>query len=115
MSENTYASAAGFIQFPVEEKEVNGKDLREFVIRGLGSQKLIKVTLWDEWAATEVKKGDFVAVDGKFESSLGQAKDGSQREYLQITAYSLIVTPGIEKAERDAVVSKAKSSDEPLF
>lgn len=115
-----YASAAGFVQFDVNEKEVNGQDIREFVIRTIGSQKLLKVTLWPEWKDVPVEKGDFVAVDGKYEQSLGQAADGTPREYLSITAYYLVVTPGEQKAEREVVTksaakAKAATSDEPLF
>ena len=112
-----YGSAAGFIQFPVNEKEVNGQDIREFVIRAVGSQKMIKITLWPEWEDVVVDEGDFVAVDGKYEVSLGQGRDGSQREFVQITPYKIVVTKGETRKEneRKVVQKAARSTDEPLF
>lgn len=113
-----YASAAGFVQFDVNDKEANGQDIREFTIRAVGTQKLVKVTLWPEFAHVPVEKGYFVAVDGKFTQSLGQAPDGSPREYLNLSASNIVSIPGEERAEREVVkkgASKAKTSDEPLF
>lgn len=114
-----YASAAGFVQFDVNEKEANGQEIREFTIRAVGTQKLVKVTLWPEFADVPVEKGDFVAVDGKFTQSLGQAPDGSPREYLNLSASMIVVTPGEKRAEREVVTksgAKAQAkTDEPLF
>ena len=118
-----YAAAAGFVQkFPdkdaVAEKEVNGQTIREFVIRTVATQKLVKVTLWPEYKDVVVSDGDFVAVDGKFEQSLGQGRSGQQIEYLSISPYKLVVVPAAERAERGVVQKAAPAeakSREPLF
>ena len=119
MADSTYAGAAGFVQFDPNVKEANGQTIREVTIKAVGSQKLIKITLWPEWDAVAVAKGDFVAADGKFSQNLGQAPDGSPREYLGISASSLVVIPGAQKAERQVVQSSggasAAASSEPLF
>jgi hypothetical protein len=111
-----YAVAAGIIQFDPIEREAAGQDIRDITIKAIGSQKLIKVTLWPEFEGTDVKKGDFVVADGKFTTSLGQAKDGSQREYLNLSASQLVVVPAAEKAAREVVGgAKAASGSGPLF
>jgi hypothetical protein len=114
-----YAGAAGFVQFDPREKDVNGQEIRELTIKAFGTQKLIQITLWPEYAGVEVKKGDFVAVDGKFTSSLGQKRTtGETVEYIQITPYSLVVLPAVEKAERKVVQKAAPAAaadSDPLF
>lgn len=98
-----YASAAGFIQFDVKTREVNGQTVRDVAIRAVGSQKLISVTVWPEFDAVELERGDFIAVDGKFKQSLGQAPDGSPREYFNLSASALVkIAPAIKK-ERGVV------------
>lgn len=113
-----YAVAMGFVQFDPKDKEVNGQAVRDITIKAAGSQKLIGITLWPEYAGVEVKKGDFVAVDGKFSSSLGQKKStGETVEYISISPYALVVTPQAEKAERKVVQKAAApaADSEPLF
>lgn len=117
MSDNTYAVAAGIIQFPVETKDTTAGGLREAVIKTFTSQKLIKITLWDnEFEGADIEKGDTLFVDGKYEVSLGQGKDGSEREYIQITAKELGVIKAVEKPEREVSSGAARStSDTPRF
>lgn len=126
MSENTYAVAAGIVQFDVEEKDitVDGEDvtITELTIKTFTQQKLVRITLFPEFEGVEVKKGDTVFVDGKVRVSLGQeAEDGSQKEYIGITATQISVVPGFEKAPRDdapkraSSAKKKSSSDTPLF
>jgi hypothetical protein len=110
------------VQFgDAEEKDVNGQIVTEFTIRAVGSQKLVKVSVWPEFAEalaeTPIKQGDFVAADGKFTQSLGQAADGSPREYFNLTAYALIITKGAKKVDTRGVTQKsaAKADDAPLF
>jgi hypothetical protein len=118
LSDNTYAVAAGIIQFPVEEKDTTAGGLREAVIKTFTSQKLIKITLWDnEFSELDIEKGDTLFVDGKYEVSLGQGKDGSEREYIQITAKEVGVVKGFEKPARTETTSGAarSASDAPKF
>jgi hypothetical protein len=120
LSDNTYAVAAGIIQFPVEEKETSAGGLREAVIKTFTGQKLVKIVFWDnDWEALEIEKGDTLFIDGKYEVSLGQGKNGSEREYIQITANVVGVVAGAVRSPRTessvAAPSKAKSTDKPLF
>ncbi len=110
-----YAVAAGIVQFDVNEKEANGQNIREVTIKTFTSQKLIKVTLWPEFDGVDVKKGDTLFVDGKYNVSLGQGKDGSQREYVSISATQVAVVPGAVKAERNIVQRGAQAASTPSF
>lgn len=104
MSDKSYAGASGMVQFDPRQREVNGKTVTDVVIRANGSQKLIDITIWPEFQlATPVKKGDFIAADGEFQTRTYQDKEGSTREGLQISPYSLVHLPSVPKAERTVV------------
>lgn len=108
MSDKQYAGAGGIVQFDPRTREVNGKTVTDVTIRAFGSQKLIQVTIWPEFQlAQPVKKGDFIAADGTFEAGTYQAQDGSPRESLQISPYSLVHLPSVPKAEREVVQAAA--------
>jgi single-stranded DNA-binding protein len=119
LSDTSYAVVAGIIQFPVEEKETSAGGLREAVIKTFTSQKLIKIVFWDnDWSEIAFDKGDTLFVDGKYEVSLGQANDGSEREYIQVTAKDVGIVPAVVKAERTdtpAAGRSTASTDTPNF
>jgi len=105
-----YASAAGFIQFDVKEREVNGQDVRDIVIRAVGSQKRVYITVWPDHEETELNKGDFVAVDGKFQIREKENDEGDSVEYFNLSAGQLVVIPGAPKKERETVNTEKKKS-----
>lgn len=114
MSDKVYAAADGFVQFDPRTREANGQTVRDVTIKQFGSQKLIYITVWPEFDDTEINKGDFVAVDGLYSSRVKQTDDGSPKEYINISAGSLVVVPGARKAER-TVVSAGTASKKPAF
>ena len=114
-----YMVASGIVQFDPKIRDVNGQTVRDVVVKAIGSQKLVSITIWPEFADTAINKGDFVTADGKLNVSLGQDKQGNSREYLSVSASALVVVPAAAKAERQ-VVSKTTSASpaadsEPLF
>lgn len=108
-----YAVVAGFVQFDPRKREVNGKTVTDVTIKAVGSQKLISITIWPEFGDVAIEKGDFLAADGKFSTSLGQGKDGAQREYINLSPSALGVTPGLKKTETNVVQKAAPASDAP--
>lgn len=113
-----YAVVAGMIQFDPKEREANGQSVRDITIKALGTQKLVRITVWPEFSGVALKKGDFVSVDGKYEVSMGQGTDGGQREYINVSATQLAVLPAATKAEREVSnrpAAKAASDDAPIF
>jgi single-stranded DNA-binding protein len=89
-----YRTAVGFIQFPVDSREVvvNEEDVvvRDVTIRSAGGEgSLIRVTVWPELEEIELEEGDLIAVDGPFQVRDYQAGDGTPRQSLQISARRL--------------------------
>lgn len=98
MAEAQYVVTSGIVQQfgdkpPYETREVNGSDVRDFTIKTLTTQSLVRISLWEEMADTEVGKGDFVAVDGKYTVS----DDG---KYHNISATSVAVLRGMTRAPK---------------
>lgn len=112
MADTTYASVAGFIQFDPVEREVNGKSVTDITVKAIGSQKLVKITVWPDFEELSLKKGFFVAADGKFESRMGQKQDGSPVEYLNLSAKDLFVGQPAAKSERQVISSSSSSSSD---
>lgn len=107
-----YTDAAGIIQFPVADKDVNGKKIREAVINSLKSGAQIRCTIWDNFASTPLKQGDFIVVNGKATQNKGTKADGTEVTYNNLSVSKLIVVPGIEPTETDRVVNpKAAPAD----
>lgn len=68
MADKQYATAVGFVQFDVTEREANGQTVRDATIRTPGTDgSLIRITLWPDFDEAGVEKGDFIAVDGSVE------------------------------------------------
>lgn len=111
-----YVTAVGFIQFDPVEREANGKNVTDLVIKlPGGDQTLVRITVWPEIQVDNLKKGDFIAVDGQFSSNTYQASDGSTKTSLQISAQSLAVLgSAAPRADRE-VVTVTKSNDSVPF
>lgn len=72
------------------------------MVRGVGfqGQPLVKVSLWPQFSAVhgKLKKGDYIAVDGKFSSYTSEAG----KTYYSINAKSLLVNGAVvEPVETD--------------
>lgn len=118
MSENTYVTAGGFIQFDPQDREANGKPVTDVVIKTEGgSGKFLRITIWPELQVEKVigrklEKGDLVHVDGKFSSSTYQDAEGKQKNSLQISAFLLNVNgQRIDRTEREVEVESGGSED----
>jgi len=120
---DTYAVVSGFVQdfgnpdTAVTERDANGKAVREVTVRAVGTQKNVRITIWPEFKDTELAAGDFIVAEGKFTSNLGQAKDGSPREYLNLSASRLFRAPAAAGAPREVITSTtaAKPDDKVPF
>lgn len=107
-----YATVLGTVQWDVEPKVVNEKNIREFSIRSIVSQQLVRVTLWDQFANVQVKKGDAVIVDGEVKQNAGTDKQGNSVTYHNLTATNIAVIPAGEKIDTPRnVVNAAPAVD----
>lgn len=107
-----YATVVGFVQFPVEERELpSGQNVRDVTVRPFGiDMPLVRITVWPEFAGTDIQEGDFVAVDGKYEERVADNKEGQKRTYRNLNPQKLAILAAAPRAEREVVNSKGKGS-----
>lgn len=89
-----YVTIAGLVQFDPRTRKAGDKEVRDVLIRAIGSNQNFSVTIWPEKADIAISKGDFLVVDGKYSQSVGQNKQGEQVTYHNVSANSLIRIPG---------------------
>lgn len=106
MADKPYYTVAGFVQKfgdkpAIETREVSGQNIREFTVKAIGTQKLVRITLWPEFNGVTIDKGLFVVADGKFSTSEGT----NGRQFYNLSATELATLRVQERAERDTVNS----------
>ena len=89
-----YVTIAGIVQFDPRTRQAGGKEVRDVVIRAIGSNKNFSVTIWPEKANIPVSKGDFLVCDGKYSSSVGQNKEGKEVTYHNLSATTIVRVAG---------------------
>lgn len=104
----TYATVAGFIQFEVKPREVNGQTVRDIRVRAIGSQTLVSATVWPQWDAIPLNEGDFVVIDGQYRKTTKTNDEGVTRTYHNIGVNKLLVNGTLCKpAPRETVNTDA--------
>ena len=114
-----YITVAGIVQFDPRQRQAGDKQVRDIVIRAIGSNKNFSITLWPEKANIPIAKGDFIVADGKHSQSAGQNKAGEQVTYHNLSATTIIRIAGegaapVAAAPADAVVAAAVSDNFPF-
>lgn len=111
MSEkNVYADAAGWIQKfgdnpAINEREFNGGTVRDFTIKAVGGNKLVRISVFPEFEC-DIPEDAFIAVEGKF-----QKREHNGNTYLNITATKLAVDgKTIRRKERQVVNQSSDAS-----
>jgi hypothetical protein len=112
-----YITIAGIVQFDPRERTAGDKQVRDVVIRAIGSNKNFSVTLWPEKANIQINKGDFLVCDGKHSQSVGQNKNGEQVTYNNLSANTVIRVAGdtTSAAAASAVSAPAATGDDFPF
>lgn len=92
-----YKSATGFVYAGPWDREVNGKKVRDFmmsvprdILNNEGDVK-VRVTIWDGMADKDVKEGDYVALNGKWEVFPKQDESGEFIDTYSISANKFTV------------------------
>ena len=106
-----YVTIAGIVQFDPRTRQAGGKEVRDVVIRAIGSNKNFSVTIWPEKAGVPVNKGDFLVCDGKYSQSVGQNKDGEQVTYHNLSATTIVRVAGDTPAAPAPVAAAAVAGD----
>jgi len=102
-----YITIAGIVQFDPRTRTAGNKQVRDVVIRTIGSSKNFSVTLWPEKDHITVNKGDFLVCDGKYSQSVGQNKDGEQVTYNNLSATTVIRLAGEDTSSAPAQATAA--------
>ncbi len=89
-----YVTVAGLVQFDPRTRQAGEKQVRDVVIRAIGSNKNFSITVWPDKDNIIINKGDFIVVDGKHSQSSGQNKAGEQVTYNNVSANTLIRITG---------------------
>jgi hypothetical protein len=97
---NDYAVVAGFVQYEPETREANGEGVRDIKLRAVGSQKIVRVTVWGKHATVPLEKGDFIVVEGPWRSWTGQSREGTGRRYYELDASELVRIQACQRARR---------------
>ena len=101
-----YADLIGMIQFPIEpDKTANGQPIREAVIKAMNKDdKLVRCTVWPNFAHVPLKQGDFLSVGGKASTGQGKPKeDGTIVTYYNLSVIRLAVIESAVPVETERV------------
>jgi len=112
-----YVTVAGIVQFDPRTRQAGDKQVRDVVIRAIGSNKNFSITIWPEKASVPVNKGDFLVCDGKHSQSVGQNKAGEQVTYNNLSATTIVRIAGDptgDDSTKQAVVASATGDDFPF-
>lgn len=112
MANSEYPTVVGFIQFDPITRDVNGEQIREFTVNGVGftGQPPVRVTLWSSHEGVEVAKGDFVAVQGKYSQ-----RESKGTTYHNLNAYDVVVLKAAGRKATEGVVRKAQATSKAPF
>lgn len=104
MSEKTYRTVLGIVQFDPREGEAAGKAVRNIVVNqtGFGNQAVkVYATIWPSHESVKIARNDVVLLEGSYTSQTKQKDDGDK-----VTYHNLSVT-------RLAVLGKASDGQAP--
>lgn len=103
-----YRTVAGFIQFDPDEAEASGQTIRRVLVQAIGSEGVnIRVTVWPEYDAVPLNRGDFIIAQGKFEKTTVKGNT-----YLNLSARSLIRLSGTDNSDVEGAL---EDEEELLF
>jgi hypothetical protein len=113
-----FRGISGFIQFDPQEREAAGKPVRDISIRLSNTvDKKIRVTLWPDFKDVPIKKGDFVAVEGRYTEVTKDVEDGPVT-YKNLSAQLLFHEGKTYKGSKPATTNDSSASaddeDEPF-
>ena len=78
----------------IAEREVGGQIVREFTVKSITTDKLVRVSAWPEYPEFDLVKGDFVCAEGPV-----QVNESGGNTYYNLTARSLVIMPALAKTE----------------
>jgi len=119
MADVTYRTLAGFVYSGPYENDAGGKKIQKVYISvpmGIHEDDLrVAVTIWPSHKNADVKVGDYIVVNGKFEGYESQDQSGKPETKWSISANKLTVlghdmaeeeVRATDKVQKEAVIKK---------
>lgn len=113
MSEKTYRTVLGIVQFEPRDQEAAGKAVRNVTIRNIGfKEQAVRtyLTLWPSHAGVAVKQGDVVIAEGAYSQGKGE-KDGKPVVYHNISVNRIAVLATVDEGTRVETVNDTTDDD----
>lgn len=102
-----YGSVAGFVQFDVEERELDsGATVRDATVRSIATGDLVRVTLWEDFAEVDVEKGDWLACDGQFTT-----REHKGKEYVNMSPFQVVSLKSVHSTPPEVAEKPAKKPE----
>lgn len=91
-NDSNYRTVQGFIFKGPFERDAAGKKVRDIYVSATFPEGdvVVKITVWPSHEDVELKVGDYVFVNGQFESSKIQGEDGEDVVRHSLSSYKLI-------------------------
>ena len=81
--------------------------MRDVKVRAIGSQKIVRVTVWAKHEHVPLEKGDFIVAEGAWRSRVYQTREGEKRTSYDLDAATFVRLPGVPKRDVESVASVA--------
>lgn len=116
MAEGQFATIIGSIEFPPQNRTVQGKEVTDVTIRSAATQKKVRVTIWPNLAglAATLQKGQIVAFVGKASQNTVDGDDGPVT-YNNLSAFSGAVLGQLTEGEKPPVDNAQPADDDIPF
>jgi hypothetical protein len=98
LADKEYGSVEGFIQFEVEERELEGdRVVRDATVRSIATGDLVRITLWPDFEDVDVEKGDWLAADGQFTS-----REHKGKTYVNMSPFTVVALKSVKSSPPEA-------------
>lgn len=111
-----FRTVFGIVAFDPREGEAGGKKVRNISVRqnGFGpTAVLVQATLWPSHAHVDVKKGDVVILEGKYQQRDGE-RDGEPVKYHNISVARIKNLGASDAGEKVEVENAAPANDDEI-
>lgn len=113
MSDNSFVTIVGSVEFDPAERKVQNKDVRDVTIRGAHNQKKYRVTLWPNLAEAKVAKGDVIVVTGKGSQNTVDGDNGPVT-YNNVSAFGILNLGALIMGEKPATDNGDNGGDDDI-
>lgn len=115
MSDSTFVSILGTVEFDPATRDVQGKEVTDVTVRATHNQAKYRITFWpnlkDE--AAKIVKGSVILVTGKGSKNTVDGNDGPVT-YNNVSAFGIKNLGDLTVGEKPAVDNAATAADDDI-